>query len=235
MPYRWIAFDAVGTLIYPEPSVAEIYATIGRRHGSRLTAADLRSRFRTAFADSVTACLPLENGQILTSENLEVTRWKWIVSRVLDDVVDSARCFDELYDHFARPECWRVFSDVNETLQRLRERGHRLVLASNFDQRLHAVCQGLPDLQLIERIVVSTEVGACKPSRLFYEELLNICGCASHELLMIGDDPEHDVAGPQELNIAATLLDRDGTSNDPRALRSLDQLPAGGFAPPHQP
>ncbi|MFO0919345.1 MAG: HAD-IA family hydrolase [Planctomycetaceae bacterium] len=227
MTYRWIAFDAVGTLIYPVPTVAEIYATIGRRHGSRLTAKELRSRFPTAFAESVAACLPKENSQLVTSEDLEVVRWKWIVNRVLDDVNDQELCFDELYDHFASPDSWRVFADVEKSLPLLRERGFRLALASNFDQRLHAVCRGLPELQQIERIVVSTEVGTCKPSPRFYEQLLNLCGCGPQELLMIGDDPEHDVAGPRELNIAALLLDREGTSNDPRALRSLEELFTG--------
>ena len=33
---RWIAFDAVDTLIRPNPSVAAIYQEIGTRHGSRL-------------------------------------------------------------------------------------------------------------------------------------------------------------------------------------------------------
>ena len=47
--FRWIALDAVGTLIYAEPSVAAAYVQIGQRFGSRLSAEDVRQRFAEAF------------------------------------------------------------------------------------------------------------------------------------------------------------------------------------------
>ncbi len=46
---RWLAdvdavfFDAVGTLIHPEPAAAQAYAEIGRRHGSQLAPAVIRA------------------------------------------------------------------------------------------------------------------------------------------------------------------------------------------------
>ena len=33
---RAVAFDAVGTLIYPEPPVAQVYAAVGRRKPATL-------------------------------------------------------------------------------------------------------------------------------------------------------------------------------------------------------
>jgi putative hydrolase of the HAD superfamily len=181
--YRWIAFDAVGTLIYPEPDVATAYANIGQRHGSHLTPAELRLRFRSTFAESTAACLPSEDGHILTSEDLERARWQWIVQRTLSDVTDSAKCFAELFGHFARPENWRLYDDVSETLSRVRQRGFRIAIASNFDQRLHGVCRGFPVL-----------------------------------MLMVGDDFEADVAGPERLGIRAVHINRD------RSKSSLSEL-----------
>jgi putative hydrolase of the HAD superfamily len=145
---RWIAFDAVGTLIDPHPDVATAYARIGAKYDSRRTVSEVRTRFRSAFAASTAVCLPCEAGQILTSEDLEANRWRWIVEHVLDDVQDRAACFTELYDHFADPANWRLFDDAPETLSRLRDQGLRLAMASNFDQRLHAVCRGIPELQI---------------------------------------------------------------------------------------
>jgi putative hydrolase of the HAD superfamily len=205
---RWIAFDAVGTLIKPDPDVATAYSIIGQRHGSRLTPEELRLRFHSAFAESTIACLPTENGELLTSEGLERDRWQWIVARTLDDVGNPAACFAELFDHFARPENWRLFGDVDATLMMLRARGFRIALASNFDQRLHAVCRGFPELQGVEQIVVSTAVGACKPSSRFYAGLLAACGCAADELFMVGDEFEADVAGPKRMGIRSLLVDR---------------------------
>lgn len=209
---RWIAFDAVGTLITPDPDVATAYAAIGQRHGSRLTPAELRLRFRSAFTESITACLPTENGELLTSEDLERVRWQWIVARTLDDVANPAACFAELFDHFARSENWRVYHDVAATLTMLRTRGFRIALASNFDQRLHAVCQGFPELEGVERIIVSTAVGACKPSSRFYAGLLAACDCSADELLMVGDEFEADVAGPTRMGIRSLHVDRNETN-----------------------
>src|SRR5436309_68347 len=53
---NWLAdvdavfFDAVGTLIHPEPSPAAAYAEVARRHGCALTAEEVRPRFAAAFA-----------------------------------------------------------------------------------------------------------------------------------------------------------------------------------------
>lgn len=223
---RWIAFDAVGTLIYPEPDVATAYAHIGAKYGSHLTPTDLRLRFRSVFAESTVACLPVDDGHTVTNEPLEVERWRWIVARMLPDVTDPETCFDELYDHFARPDHWRLFDDVAETLTELRSRGIRIAIASNFDQRLHAVCRGFSEFGEVEHIVVSTEAGACKPSSRFYAALKKACDCRPEEMLMVGDEYESDVAGPLQANIPAVWLDRTATQpgKPPRTIRLLTEL-----------
>src|SRR5438067_2160826 len=83
---RAVAFDAVGTLIHPEPSAAEVYASIGRRFGSRLEVAEIRTRFRAAFAEQ--EVIDRASGWV-TSEERERHRWQDIVARVLDDVRDQ--------------------------------------------------------------------------------------------------------------------------------------------------
>ena len=45
-----VFFDAVGTLIHPNPSAALAYAQIGKRHGSGLSAEVVRAAFTAAFA-----------------------------------------------------------------------------------------------------------------------------------------------------------------------------------------
>lgn len=219
---RWIAFDVVGTLMYPDPGVAEAYALIGQKYGSQQTTSDLRLRFRSVFAESIALCLPNDDGHIVTSEELETQRWRWIVEQMLHDVTDPAACFADLYDHFARPTSWRLFDDVISTLDRLRTSGFRLALASNYDHRLYDVCRGFPVLQTMDRIVISTEAGACKPSPRFFESLLRACECRPEELLMVGDEVEADVTGPAQVGIKSVLIDRGAEAGN--AIRSLDEL-----------
>src|SRR5437016_3584478 len=89
-----IVFDAVGTLLHPEPTPPLVYATIGQRHGSRLSAAEIAIRFKAAFRDEDE--FDRRHG-LRTDERREVERWRHIVSRVLDDVTDAEVCFQELF------------------------------------------------------------------------------------------------------------------------------------------
>ena len=147
-----VVFDAVGTLLYPEPAAAQVYAEVGRRLGTRHTAEEIALRFADAFGreDDVDARSGLQ-----TSEARELRRWANIVARVLDDVSDPVRCFHTLYQHFAAPSAWRCNPDAEAIIQELSARGLRLGMASNYDQRLRsvarrraaAVCRG-PDSDL---------------------------------------------------------------------------------------
>jgi putative hydrolase of the HAD superfamily len=195
-----IAFDAVGTLISPDPPVAEVYARVGRKHGSALSEEEVRERFREAFR--------IEHlGIATTSEFDEHHRWRRIVQRVFG-LAEIELCFQELFDHFGRPESWRCFPEVAGTLGELSGRGYDLVLASNFDFRLHAICDGHPELACFSSRVISSEVGWFKPRAEFYRGMLETSGFQKHEVLMVGDDWQNDTVGAMEFGIKAIHVDR---------------------------
>lgn len=206
---RCVAFDAVGTVVQPVPSAAEMYFRVARRHGSQLPADEISRRFRVMFRETERG----RSGQtgenrLATSEANERERWRTIVSAVIDDVPDPQICFEELFDHFARPESWQCFPDVPATFERLRRMGLRLALASNFDGRLHRVCDGHPPLRSVACRVISAEVGFRKPSLRFYEALRKATGCRPEELLMVGDDRQNDWVGAREAGLAAVIVNR---------------------------
>src|SRR5690606_22746605 len=133
-------FDAVGTLIFPDPPVHLAYYRIGRKYGSKSTPSEVLHRFRTAMAAPQSSRTgsqspPLPDGGTTTGngEELERRYWRGIVGEVLPDVADPDACFEELFAHFAHPASWQCFADVEETLLEANRRGHRLALASNFD------------------------------------------------------------------------------------------------------
>lgn len=222
-----VVFDAVGTLIQPSPPVPVAYHSIASRYGSRISLDEIGSRFRRAFRQSETDRFP--NGPVagsnyVSSDLIERARWRWIVEEVVPDVNNIQQCFSELWDHFARPSSWSVFDDVGSTLSALRKAGYRLMIASNFDSRLHSVCRGHSVLGAIEQSFVSSEMGYRKPAQEFYSSLIKRCGCPPSQILMIGDDPEHDVAGPIAANMHAMLIDRKSTDSDSNSIGSLDRL-----------
>ena len=204
-----VFFDAVGTLIHPEPSAGEIYAQVGQRYGSRLDAVEVCRRFGAAFAAQ--EARDARNGH-RTSEAREVERWREIVAVVLGDVVDAEGCFPSLYDHFARPSSWRVEAGAGEVLRTLRQGGYRIGVASNFDYRLRGVLAGLVELPALEHLLISSEVGWKKPAGGFFRQVCEVAVLIPSEILFIGDDEENDFAGPRAVGMRALLFDALGQS-----------------------
>ena len=225
---RWdaiagVVFDAVGTLIRPEPSVAEAYTAAARRQGVELDVHAVKSRFQHHFhSDRVDG----PNGLLSTDEETERRRWRGIVSKVMPEISDPDRVFEELWIHFGRPEMWRVFPDVAATLRSLQDAGLEVWIGSNFDSRLRLVAAGHPELQsLRERLVISSEVGYRKPHPQFFRAACDRMGLRPQQVLCVGDDVENDVIGAQRAGLEGLFLDRVG--REPSKLptvRSLSEL-----------
>jgi putative hydrolase of the HAD superfamily len=223
--YKCIAFDAVGTIIHPFPSAAEVYFQVAKRFGSLLQQEEIGRRFSKAFRDTEQGDLIADAGvRLLTSEAREKERWAQIVAAVIDDIPDTAACFAELFAHFARPEAWRCFDEVPAVLKGLKEAGYRLAIASNFDGRLHAVCDGIPALRLLDARIISSEVGIRKPHAGFFRALVRSAGCRADEVLMVGDDVSNDIEGARSAGLAAMFLNRRGPRG-PGEICSLVELP----------
>jgi putative hydrolase of the HAD superfamily len=163
-------------------------------------------------------------GVLATDEATEHRRWRRIVGKVLHEVPDPSSAFEELWDHFGRPGAWRCFRDVAPTIESLRRRGLPIRIASNFDGRLRAVVQGLPELAgLSEGLVISSEVGYQKPHPAFYRAVCQALGLPPGQILSVGDDKEKDVLGAERAGLRSVLIDRRGAAG---ALADLEELTA---------
>jgi len=224
-----VALDAVGTLIEADPPVVDAYAEFGRCHGSRLNRAEVGRRFAAALSKSVEMDREKGPAGLATSEEAECVRWRWVVGQVFEDIEDEAaveRCFEELFVHFGRPSSWKCFDDVATTMNRIDRLGLGLVIASNFDRRLHTICAGWPPLQSAQAVVVSSEVGWKKPGPGFFGALVEACGCRPDQVLMVGDDPVNDVDGALSSGLQAVQVDRsDRGGEDTSLLPSVRRSP----------
>ncbi|MCS6866574.1 MAG: HAD-IA family hydrolase [Gemmataceae bacterium] len=220
---RAIYFDAVGTLLFPEPPAPVVYAQTAQRHGLGISAEDVRGRFWTAYqleehADRAS------NWQ--TNEDRERLRWYRIVTQSLAGVANPEQCYRELFDHFAAPHSWRLAPGVLATLTQLQKRGIELGLGSNYDDRLRKVLSGFPELAgLHDRVVISAEVGIRKPGRGFFEEAARRASRHPHELLFVGDDRLNDYEGAVQAGWHAILFDPHNRHPDvPQRITQLTQL-----------
>lgn len=216
---RWVLFDAVGTLIYPEPSVAQIYLDVGRSFGWQLSPDELPARFSAAMSECFVA------GRA-TDEASEYGTWLRVVQQVMAELSSDASqaAFEQLWQHFARPSSWRVFDDVSECWAQLSDRGYQIVVASNFDQRLVDIAAGHEPFGLVQRIFVSSQLGWSKPDPRFYLAIQAELQVGElDEFWMVGDDYENDVLAASQLGIRPIWLRR-GDEEAANSIQSLDDL-----------
>jgi len=224
-PFGAILFDAVGTLLRPEPTVGVTYHAAGLRHGSQRSMAEIAERFQRAFAQSEAQDEARGDGR--TDEDHEVARWRTIVSEVYDDVASLPPLLDELWRHFAVAEHWRLFEDAAAAWSKLAACGVRVGIASNFDSRLRSICQGLPPLVDCATLFISSEVGYRKPHVGFFRAIERSLAMPAERLLLVGDTPENDYHAAHAAGWQALLIDRhDRHPGVPREhkLRSLVEL-----------
>jgi putative hydrolase of the HAD superfamily len=214
---RVVLFDAVGTLLFPHPPVADAYHRFGRQYGSRLSRNDVMPRFAAA--------LERHSGAGETDERRESQRWRSIVCDVFHDVHDAGeRLFPDLWRHFASPSSWRLFDDVLPTWEELERRGTLLGIASNFDSRLSLLCRCLSPLDRAAGVFCSSAIGYSKPSREFFTRVQQLLGVEPDRILLVGDDQTADYDGALAAGWQAALLDRHGTSSDVASIKTLTEL-----------
>jgi putative hydrolase of the HAD superfamily len=221
-----IVLDAVGTLIHPEPPVADVYHAAAERQSVLLSASDLKSRFRIVFAEDEARS---RLGSMETNEGIELERWRQIVTDVLIDLPDPDRAFRELWHHFGQADAWRCYPDASAALEILGKSGLRIVIGSNFDGRLRAVAAGVPELaSLQDALVISSEVGYRKPHEQFYRAACDRLELPLNRVLCVGDDLENDVQGARRAGLRSVHIDRGARATDTlNAFADLAQLVAG--------
>lgn len=213
---RAVFFDAAGTLLEPAEPVGETYARLAARAGVRVDAPSLERAFHRAFAAAPPLALPPGADDRAARER---EWWRRIAFGAFADAMPGAaplpleEVFASLFEHFARPDAWRLFADVRPTLERLGERGLALAVVSNFDSRLHGVLAGLGLAAAFDAVILSSECGFAKPDAGIFAAALRAVRAAPEVALHVGDSVARDVDGARRAGIAALRLERAGTPN----------------------
>jgi putative hydrolase of the HAD superfamily len=228
MHFSVVTFDAVGTLIELTRSPGTIYSEVAGEFGQDWDAGRVQQAFRRAWKET----LPPAD---LDGPRPDDDRrwWHQLVARTLSFAGYSLPAFDayfeRVYRRFEQPGIWRPRVGAAVMLETLHRAGLRLGVLSNFDGRLHAVLRTLELAPFFEHVIVSSEVGANKPSPLIFQAALARFGVPAGRMLHVGDDPDLDAKGAAALGIEAFLVHEPG--------HGLDRIPAalGLPDPAHSP
>ncbi|MCS7020595.1 MAG: HAD family hydrolase [Gemmataceae bacterium] len=222
-----VYFDAVGTLLFPDPPAEQVYAAVAERCGLSVTAAEVRQRLRQAFLREEER--DRQYGWRV-DESRELTRWRTIVRTCFAQAEPEQfeAIFYELYQHFAQPQAWRLATQAAMVLTSLYQRQRFVGIASNYDGRLRRVVAGIPTLApLRDHLVISAEVGYRKPAAAFFAAVVQQAACPAHQILYVGDDWDNDYQGARHAGLQAVLYRPIISTTDTTILGpSLSPVPA---------
>ncbi len=227
-----VSLDVTGTLMH-SPRLSELYSEVLLRHGTDISASRLGELIPTVWQEL--SCR-VEGDRDRFGQHPEGAKgwWNDYLQRICDyEEVPHPGPFAaaELYERFARADAWEIYDDVTPTLDELEARGLRLVLTSNWDQRLPRLLERLDLMRRFERLVYSAEVGFEKPHRAVFVALLAVLDLPASAVLHVGDRRLDDVEGPEAVGIRALHLDRKGSGGDLTSLAELPGRLGSGGAP----
>ncbi|MDQ8701186.1 HAD family hydrolase [Streptomyces sp. LHD-70] len=99
-----------------------------------------------------------------------------------------------------------LYDDVRPALSALRTLGIRVVVAGNQTPRVGDLLRAL-DLP-VDLIATSGEWGCAKPSKRFFDRVLDVSAAAPHETLYVGDHPANDLYPAKKAGLRAAHLRR---------------------------
>jgi putative hydrolase of the HAD superfamily len=208
-----ITFDAGGTLIEPCPSVGETYFSVATELGfSNISPHILNQQFAAAWKQK---------------QRFDYSRdaWRRLVEQTFAGCcVVETKLFEALYERFARPDVWHVYDDVEPTLRALQQRGYKLAVISNWDDRLGPLLERLGLRGCFDAVVLSTDIGATKPSARIFRHACMTLQMGPQMILHVGDSLEEDVEGAKSAGLHALLLNRREISQSPVAISTLTDL-----------
>ncbi|HEY0792614.1 MAG TPA: HAD-IA family hydrolase [Chthoniobacterales bacterium] len=212
--FQVATFDAVGTLIELVQPPGFTYAEVARESNLNWDGPRLQQAFRQAWRET-----PPPADASGPRPDDDRSWWHELVRRTLERAGYTPPCFDtyfdRVYQRFEHPAIWRPKSQVPEVLTHLAGTGLRLGVLSNFDRRLHRVLAHLDLARFFEHVIISSEVGANKPSPLIFQAALARFSVPPAGMVHVGDDASLDGAAAA-LGIAAFIVGR----------QTLRELPA---------
>ncbi|NXT30557.1 HDHD3 protein, partial [Syrrhaptes paradoxus] len=155
-------------------------------------------------------------GQGLSSRQwwLDVVKQTFRLSGVREDGVLTLVA-ENLYRDFCSAQNWEVLPGAGETLCRCCQRGFRMGVVSNFDNRLENILEQCNLRHHFEFVLTSEEAGFAKPDRRIFEKALHRVGVSPEQAAHIGDDYTRDYRAARAVGMHSFLLRAAGHGEEP--------------------
>jgi HAD superfamily hydrolase (TIGR01509 family) len=203
-----VVLDIDGTLCSLTQGVGTIYHELLLAQGLESDANALESSARREWAAFRDTYLNVTHGYQTTHER-ERAVWLEFVRRVCDGANlpygGDAVVVESIYNAFASQAYRSVEPGAIEFLRQGRDRGLKMVAASNNDIRSKVTLKELGLDPYLSDVVVAGDLGWKKPSPQFYANLARRVGVEPSKILHVGNDLALDVDAARHNGFVAVL------------------------------
>ena len=224
-PYRTVFVDIGETVVHVHPPFLETVLAIAADFGVTNPPANFEQRATEIWRRDVNASRS-RGHSITTSASSDY--WHTHYARLGEALgLSDPRDFSHaLYQRFSSFEAYQPMPGAVDALRALNRLGLRLVVASNWEGWLGRLL-ALLDLEcFFAAQVVSADIGAEKPDRLFFERGLAIAKADRRRVLHVGDSLNADVNGALNAGIDAVWVNPTRPTDSPvPVIASIAELP----------
>lgn len=224
-PYQTVFVDIGETVVHIHPPFLETVLAIAADFGVTHPPDNFEQRATDIWRRDVTASR--SRGHSITT-SASSRYWHTHYARLgealgLPDPHDFSRA---LYQRFSSFEAYQPMPGAVEALRALNRMGLRVVAASNWEGWLGRLLALLDLERFFAAQVVSADIGAEKPDRLFFERGLAISKTEPHRVLHVGDSLDADVNGALNADIDAVWVNPSVPADAPvPVIASIVELP----------
>jgi putative hydrolase of the HAD superfamily len=218
---RAVLLDALGTLVRLEPPGPRLREQLRRLAGVEVTPEEADRAFRAEIAYYLEH--HTEGRDPASLDRLRDRAAEVLASELGLEGVGRASVRAAMLASLE----FTPYPDAPGALRELRERGVRLVVASNWDASLPEVLERAGLGSLLDGVVSSAVAGAAKPDPAVFRAALGLAGAGAEEAFHVGDSMSNDVEGARAAGLRSVLLVREGEPPPGvAAIRSLAELPS---------
>lgn len=128
--------------------------------------------------------------------------------------LELGRLFDPLYLDFLA-ECTGLVEGTIDLLRNLKSNGFRTgILSNGFKEVQHRKIHNSGLGPYIDYILLSDDICITKPDRRIYDYACKVAGVTPGECMMVGDNPDTDIAGALNAGWQAIYFNPDLHTND---------------------
>ena len=222
-----LSVDAGGVLITPVRAIHDVYAEHAKLYGfSDVTPESAKKAFKSVFST------PLSENELRYVGDGRESFWKKCVFTALnidasneDSLKRGDECLDALMKFYEQPENWAVAPGAIDAFRRLRSRGIKVVVTSNWDDRLPNILEKLNITDEVDAVYASAIGGFEKPHSNSFKLSLAAVGITDEKdfknVVHVGDSDVNDIHGAQNVGIGYAVK-WGGDRKNARAFPAFD-------------